>query len=66
VAVLLKSVTVRGDWINLTGAETAPNIAETTVFDDRVEVAESLGELRVRVVSLLCLSGFIAFAGWRL
>ena len=30
---------VRADWINLTGAETAPNIAEITVFDDRVEVA---------------------------
>lgn len=29
----------RADWINLTGAETAPNIAEITVFDDRVEVA---------------------------
>ena len=27
------------DWINLTGAETAPNIAEITVLDDRVEVA---------------------------
>jgi len=26
------------DWINLTGAETAPNIAEITIFDDRVEV----------------------------
>jgi hypothetical protein len=29
----------QADWINLTGAETAPNIAEITVFDDRVEVA---------------------------
>jgi hypothetical protein len=29
----------RHDWINLTGAETAPNIAGITVFDDRVEVA---------------------------
>jgi hypothetical protein len=29
---------VRADWINLTGAETAPNIAEISVFDDRVEV----------------------------
>ncbi len=26
------------DWINLTGAETAPNIAEITVLDKRVEV----------------------------
>ena len=26
------------DWINLTGAETAPNIAEITVLDDRVTV----------------------------
>ncbi|MEA3301964.1 MAG: hypothetical protein U9Q75_01710 [Pseudomonadota bacterium] len=29
---------MQADWINLTGAETAPNIAEITVFDDRVEV----------------------------
>ena len=29
----------KADWINLTGAETAPNIAEITVYDDRVEVA---------------------------
>jgi len=27
------------DWINLTGAETASNIAEITVLDDRVQVA---------------------------
>jgi hypothetical protein len=26
------------DWINLTGAETAPNIAEIYVLDDRVRV----------------------------
>ncbi len=29
---------VRADWINLTGAETARNIAEITVLDDRVRV----------------------------
>ena len=28
----------RADWINLTGAETAPNIAEIYVLDDRVRV----------------------------
>lgn len=28
----------RADWINLTGAETAPNIAEITVLDDHVKV----------------------------
>jgi hypothetical protein len=28
----------RADWINLTGSETAPNIAEIYVFDDRVHV----------------------------
>jgi hypothetical protein len=28
----------RADWINLTGAETAPNIAEIYVLDDRVHV----------------------------
>jgi hypothetical protein len=36
---LLTTTSTRADWINLTGAETAPNIAEITVFDDRVEVA---------------------------
>jgi hypothetical protein len=36
---LLIAAAARADWINLTGAETAPNIAEITVFDDRVEVA---------------------------
>lgn len=30
--------TAHGDWINLTGAETAPNIAEIYVLDDRVHV----------------------------
>ena len=29
----------RADWINLTGAETAPNIAEIQVLDDRVRIA---------------------------
>jgi hypothetical protein len=29
---------VRADWMNLTGAETAPNIAEITILDDRVRV----------------------------
>jgi len=28
----------RADWMNLTGAETAPNIAEITILDDRVRV----------------------------
>jgi len=35
----LWAASARADWINLSGAETAPNIAEITVFDDRVEVA---------------------------
>lgn len=30
--------TVKADWINLTGAETAPNIAEIYVLDDHVRV----------------------------
>ncbi|MEH6579479.1 MAG: hypothetical protein V7731_20625 [Amphritea sp.] len=29
---------LRADWVNLTGAETAPNIAELYVFDDHVKV----------------------------
>jgi len=42
ISILLTSLvaaTTQGDWLNLTGAETAPNIAEITIFDDRVEVA---------------------------
>jgi len=39
LGTLLTVTTTRADWINLTGAETAPNIAEITVYDDRVEVA---------------------------
>jgi hypothetical protein len=39
LAALFVVSPTRADWINLTGAETAPNIAEITVFDDRVEVA---------------------------
>lgn len=27
------------DWINLTGAESAPNIAEITIHEDRVHIA---------------------------
>jgi hypothetical protein len=36
--VLLLCGSARADWMNLTGAETAPNIAEITVLDDRVRV----------------------------
>ena len=32
------AVTVRADWINLTGAETSPNISEIYVLDDHVKV----------------------------
>ena len=39
VMMLCSVSSLHADWINLTGAETAPNIAEITVFDDRVEVA---------------------------
>ena len=37
--LLFLSVEAGADWVNLTGAETAPNIAEITVLDDRVQVA---------------------------
>ncbi len=39
VIAALSTNAARADWINLTGAETAPNIAEITVLDDRVRVA---------------------------
>ncbi len=29
---------VRADWVNLTGAEIAPNIAEIYILDDRVKL----------------------------
>ncbi len=49
LAALFATSPTRGDWINLTGAETAPNIAEITVFDDRVEAALEIyvGDLKV-------------------
>lgn len=36
---LAQTSSLRADWMNLTGAETAPNIAEITVLDDRVRIA---------------------------
>ncbi len=41
-AVLLTTVKAQADWINLTGAETAANIAEITVTDDAVEMVFEL------------------------
>jgi hypothetical protein len=38
VVVTLIATPLRADWINLTGSETAPNIAEIYVLDDRVHV----------------------------
>jgi len=37
--LLFLSIEAPADWVNLTGAETSPNIAEITVLDDRVQVA---------------------------
>ena len=36
--LLLLPHTVHADWVNLTGAETSPNIAEIYVLDDQVKV----------------------------
>jgi len=38
VVVTLVATPLHADWINLTGSETAPNIAEIYVLDDRVHV----------------------------
>ena len=38
LAFLTSAFSVRADWINLTGAETARNIAEITVNDDHVRI----------------------------
>ncbi len=40
---------IRADWINLTGAETAPNTAEITILDDRVRVVL---EIYIRDISV--------------
>jgi len=49
LCTLALSASARADWINLTGAETARNIAEITVLDDRVEVTLEVyvGDLKV-------------------
>jgi hypothetical protein len=39
MTLLLATPSAFADWLNFTGAETAPNIAEIRVFNDRVEVA---------------------------
>ena len=36
--LLVLASPAKADWINLTGAETAPNIAEIYVMDDHVKV----------------------------
>jgi hypothetical protein len=38
LALLLTAPLGRADWINLTGSETAPNIAEIYVMDDHVRL----------------------------
>ena len=38
LACLCLAAPARADWINLTGAETAPNIAEIYVLDDHVRL----------------------------
>ena len=43
LAALLAPPTLWADWINLTGAETAPNIAEFSVTEVGVRVAMAAG-----------------------
>jgi len=38
IILITVSVSAQADWINLTGAETSPNIAEIYVLDDHVKV----------------------------
>jgi hypothetical protein len=42
LTALVVSPAVQADWINLTGAETAPNIAEISVTEDGVRIAMEL------------------------
>jgi hypothetical protein len=49
LAVLLSAASAtRADWMNLTGAETAPNVAEIYILDDRVRVVleVTVGDLK--------------------
>jgi len=47
VSLFSCSLISRADWINLTGSETAPNIAEIYVLDDyvRVQLEVYVGDL---------------------
>lgn len=49
LALLLQTVPAMADWINLSGAETSPNIAEIYVLDDRVKLVLEIyvGDLEV-------------------
>ena len=38
LSLLLASTLAKSDWVNLTGAETSPNIAEIYVLDDHVKL----------------------------
>ena len=38
LSLIFTSTLVRSDWVNLTGAETSPNIAEIYVLDDHVKL----------------------------
>ena len=40
LVVLAMAAPASADWINLTGSETAPNIAEIYVMDDHVMVKQ--------------------------
>jgi hypothetical protein len=49
VLLMLLANVAKADWINLTGAEASPNIAEITVADDHVKIALEIyvGDLEV-------------------
>ena len=38
LSLIFASTLARSDWVNLTGAETSPNIAEIYVLDDHVKL----------------------------
>ena len=42
LVTLLSTPPPRADWINLTGAETSPNIAEIYIVDDHVKLLVAL------------------------
>ena len=47
ILAMVTWATAQADWMNLTGAESAANIAEVTVLEDRVRVRLELSLIHI-------------------